>query len=98
MKTAIAAVLAAAVIVVTFLAARRRADKPKPPRCSRFQPEALMFAVIGFVAGVVAAILKLTNQHANAILWLLIIGLIAVAIEALWGWHRCRLLRPPGGA
>ena len=47
-----------------------------------------MFAVIGFVAGVVAAILKLTNQHANAIIWLLIIGLIGVAVEALWGWHR----------
>ena len=47
-----------------------------------------MFAVIGFVCGVVAAILKLTDQHANAIVWLLIIGLIAVAVEVLWGWHR----------
>jgi len=47
-----------------------------------------MFAVIGFVCGVVAAILKLTNQHANAIVWLLIIGLIAVSVEVLWGWHR----------
>jgi hypothetical protein len=47
-----------------------------------------MFAVIAFICGVVAAILKLTNQHGNAIVWLLIIGLIAVAVEVLWGWHR----------
>lgn len=47
-----------------------------------------MFAVIAFICGVVAAILKLTNQHANLITWLLIIGLIAVAVEGLWGWHR----------
>lgn len=47
-----------------------------------------MFAVIGFICGVVAAILKLTNQHADTVAWLIIIGLIAVAVEVLWGWHR----------
>ena len=47
-----------------------------------------MFAVIAFICGVVAAILKLVNQHADAIIWLLIIGLIAVSVEVLWGWHR----------
>ena len=40
-----------------------------------------MFAVIAFICGVVAAILKLVDKHANWILWLLIIGLIAVAVE-----------------
>jgi hypothetical protein len=47
-----------------------------------------VFAVIAFICGVVAAILKLTDKHTGAITWLLIIGLIAVAIEALWGWQR----------
>jgi hypothetical protein len=47
-----------------------------------------VFAVIAFICGVVAAILKLVNQHAGWILWLLIIGLIAVSVEVLWGWHR----------
>ena len=47
-----------------------------------------MFAVIALTAGIVAAILKLTGQHADAVTWLLIAGLIAVAVEVLWGWHR----------
>jgi uncharacterized membrane protein YoaK (UPF0700 family) len=47
-----------------------------------------MFAVIAFVCGVVAAILKLTNQHADTVAWLVIIGLIAVSVEVAWGWHR----------
>jgi hypothetical protein len=47
-----------------------------------------MFAVIAFVCGVVAAILKLTNQHADTVAWLVIIGLIAVSVEVVWGWHR----------
>ena len=46
-----------------------------------------MFAVIAFICGVVAAILKLVNQHAATVGWLLVIGLIALAIEVLWGWH-----------
>jgi hypothetical protein len=59
------------------------------PRCARCDGGALaMFAVIGFVCGVVAAILKLTNQHTGTIIWELIIGLIAVSVEVLWGWHR----------
>lgn len=47
-----------------------------------------MFAVIAFVCGVVAAILKLTNQHADTVAWLVIIGLIAVSAELVWFWHR----------
>jgi len=47
-----------------------------------------MFAVIAFICAVVAAILKLVDKHANWIIWLLIIGLLALAIEAVWGWHR----------
>lgn len=47
-----------------------------------------MFGIIAFIAGIVAAILKLTNQHADTIVWLLIIGLIAASVELLWSWHR----------
>ena len=47
-----------------------------------------MLAILGAVLYAIGIILKLTNQHANAIIWLLIIGLIAVSVEALWGWHR----------
>lgn len=47
-----------------------------------------MFAVIAFICGVVAAILKLTNQRAGTVAWLVIIGLIAVSAEVVWGWHR----------
>ena len=47
-----------------------------------------MFAVIAFICGFVAAILKLTNQHPGAIVWLLIIGLIAVSVEAGLFEHR----------
>ncbi len=52
-----------------------------------------MFAVIAFIAGVIAAILKLTNQHTDTITWLLIIGVIALAIEVLWSWHRAGYYR-----
>ena len=47
-----------------------------------------MFAIIGLICGIVAALLKLTNQHADAISWLVIIGLIALAIEVVFGVHR----------
>lgn len=47
-----------------------------------------MFAVIGLICGIVAAILKLTNQHADAVAWLVIIGLIAVSVEAILFVHR----------
>jgi uncharacterized membrane protein YoaK (UPF0700 family) len=47
-----------------------------------------MFAVIAFICGVVAAILKLTNQHDDIVSWLVIIGLIAVSVEVAWGWQR----------
>lgn len=57
--------------------------------------ELAVFAVIGFICGVVAAILKLTDKHAGFITWLLIIGLIAVSVEVLWGWHRGGYYRRP---
>lgn len=47
-----------------------------------------MLAVLGFVLAVIAAILKLTNQHADAIIWLLIVGLALVCAEVAWGWNR----------
>ena len=39
-----------------------------------------MFAVIAFICGVVAAILKLTSQHAATVSWLLVIGLIGLTM------------------
>jgi uncharacterized membrane protein YoaK (UPF0700 family) len=47
-----------------------------------------VFAVVAFVCGVVAAVLKLTNQRPDTVTWLLIIGLICVSIDVAWGWHR----------
>jgi hypothetical protein len=47
-----------------------------------------MFALIAFICGFVAAILKLTDKHTDAITWLLIIGLIAVSVEAGLFVHR----------
>jgi uncharacterized membrane protein YoaK (UPF0700 family) len=54
-----------------------------------------MFAVVAFICGVVAAVFRLTNTHASAQIWLLIIGLIAVAVEVAWGWHRGGYYRSP---
>jgi hypothetical protein len=47
-----------------------------------------VFAIVGLIAGLVAAILKLTNQHENIIEWLVIIGVICACIELVWFWHR----------
>jgi hypothetical protein len=47
-----------------------------------------MFAVIAFICAFVAAILKLTDKHTDALTWLLIIGLLAASVELLIGWHR----------
>jgi hypothetical protein len=47
-----------------------------------------MFAVIAVICAFVAAILKLTDKHTDAITWLLIIGLLAASVELLIGWHR----------
>ena len=64
------------------------------PRTAHCNGGALaMFAVIAFICGVVAAILKLVNQHTGTIAWLLVIGLIALAVEVLWGWHRAGYYR-----
>ena len=47
-----------------------------------------MLAVIGVVLAVIAAILKLVNQHLNWILWLLIIAVILIGVDVVWGWRR----------
>jgi type III secretory pathway component EscS len=47
-----------------------------------------VFAVVGLVCGIVAAILNLTNQHVGVITWLLIIAAICFGIELVWAWHR----------
>jgi len=47
-----------------------------------------MFAVVALVCGIVAAVLKLTNQHGDVVDWLVIIGLIAAAVELVYAWHR----------
>jgi hypothetical protein len=47
-----------------------------------------MLAVVAFICGVVAAILKLTGHSPDTVDWLIIIGLIAVSAEVAWGWHR----------
>jgi hypothetical protein len=54
-----------------------------------------VFAVVALICGIVAAILKLTNQHGDTQAWLLIIGLIAVSVEVLWGWHRAGYYHRP---
>jgi hypothetical protein len=55
-----------------------------------------MAGFLGLLAFVVAAILKLTNSHPGAILWLIIIGGILTAFEATYGWYRAgHTYRPP---
>lgn len=38
-----------------------------------------------FAAFVVAAILKLVNQHVNAVIWLLIVGDLLLAADMIFG-------------
>jgi hypothetical protein len=45
-------------------------------------PQAL--AILAFAAFVVAAILKLVNQHANAVTWIIIIGGLLLAAAVIW--------------
>lgn len=47
-----------------------------------------MAALVGIILFIVAAILKLVNQHLNWIIWLIIIGGILYGAELLWGWRR----------
>jgi|HubBroStandDraft_3_1064219.scaffolds.fasta_scaffold330202_2 hypothetical protein len=47
-----------------------------------------MLAVAGAVLGIIAAILKLVNQHENWIIWLLIVAVILVCVDVAWGWRR----------
>jgi type III secretory pathway component EscS len=54
-----------------------------------------MAALIGVILAVVAAILKLVNQHLNWIIWLLIISVILIGAEVVWGWRRGGYYRVP---
>lgn len=47
-----------------------------------------MIGIAGIIAFVIAAILKLTKSHGDAITWLIIIGGILVGVEATFGWYR----------
>lgn len=47
-----------------------------------------MLAVIGLILAIVAAILKLVNQHPDWISWLVIFAIILIGIDVVWGWHR----------
>jgi hypothetical protein len=46
-----------------------------------------VFAVVGLICGIVAAVLNLTN-HTGVIIWLLIIAAVCFGIELVWSWHR----------
>lgn len=56
-----------------------------------------MFAIVGLICGIVAGILKLTNQHLDTITWLLIIAAICFGVELVWSWHRGGYYRRSGG-
>jgi hypothetical protein len=45
-------------------------------------------AVIGTILFIVAALLKLVNQHLDWVLWLVIIGGILIGLDVSWIWHR----------
>jgi hypothetical protein len=47
-----------------------------------------MLAILGFICGIIAAFLKFDTGHQSAMLWFIIIGLLLVAAEMVWGWHR----------
>lgn len=47
-----------------------------------------MLAIVGTVLFVIAAILKLVNEHLDWLLWLIIIGGILIGLDVIWGWRR----------
>jgi hypothetical protein len=44
-------------------------------------------AILGFIAVVIAAILKLTGQHGNFVIWLIILAVACACAELAWGWY-----------
>jgi hypothetical protein len=47
-----------------------------------------MFALLGVILGAIALILKLVGTHLNWIIWLLIIAVILIGADVVWGWRR----------
>jgi hypothetical protein len=47
-----------------------------------------MLAVVGVVLVAIAGILKLVSKYPDAIIWLIIIGVILIGAEVAWGWNR----------
>jgi cytochrome bd-type quinol oxidase subunit 1 len=47
-----------------------------------------MLALIGFILGIVAAVLKLQHGNGDTILWLVIFGVILGCAEMVFGWYR----------
>ena len=45
-------------------------------------------AVVGTILFIIAAILKLVNQHLDWLLWLIIIGGILIGLDVAWVWRR----------
>jgi hypothetical protein len=46
-----------------------------------------VFAVIGLILYVIAAILELVSKYTDKVVWLLIIGGALVAVDVIWGWR-----------
>jgi hypothetical protein len=55
-----------------------------------------MLAIAGLVAFIIAAILELTKDHLNWVIWLIIIGGILACAHMIWGWYGARGTRPAG--
>jgi hypothetical protein len=47
-----------------------------------------MAGLLGILAFFIAGILKLTNSHLGAVIWLIIVGGILIGFEATYGWYR----------
>jgi hypothetical protein len=54
-----------------------------------------MFAVVGLIAFIVAAILRLIGKHAGIVDWMVIIGGLAYGLHLLWGWTDAPWRRAP---
>lgn len=47
-----------------------------------------MLALLGVILAAIALILKLVGTHLNWIIWLLIIAVILIGADVVWGWRR----------
>jgi hypothetical protein len=47
-----------------------------------------MFAIVGIILLVIAAILNLLSKDPSVMTWLIIIGAILIGAEIAWGWNR----------